>query len=72
MTTDRDIPAEFTRTRNCAVRERTADGVSVGRCWYALDERGFCPRHGDVREQMAEYVKTGRLFEDPRDKGSQQ
>lgn len=51
--------------RNCAVLERTADGVPVGRCWYAL-KNGVCPRHGDVSKQMAEYAKTGKLFEDPR------
>ena len=51
---------------NCAVRERTADGVSVGRCWHSLDEDRCCPIHGCVRSQMAEYMRTGELFEDPR------
>ncbi len=30
---------------NCTVRERTADGVPVGRCWLYL-RNGICPRHG--------------------------
>ena len=33
---------------NCAIRERTAEGVSVGRCWFYLKD-GICPRHGDVK-----------------------
>jgi len=39
-------------SRNCPVRERTADGVSVGRCWFYTGESGVCPRHGDVREAL--------------------
>jgi hypothetical protein len=30
---------------NCNVMEKTADGVSVGRCWFYLRD-GICPRHG--------------------------
>lgn len=48
-----------------SVRERTADGVSVGRCWYAI-KNGKCPRHGDVSAQQLEYERTGELQEDPR------
>lgn len=48
---------------NCAVREHTADGVPVGRCWhYAPDSR--CPRHGDVRQVQIDYLRTGRLTHD--------
>lgn len=47
----------------CAVRERTADGVSVGRCWFnVVDDK--CPRHGDVSKVQAEYVRTGRLTDE--------
>ncbi len=48
---------------SCAVRERTADGVSVGRCWFHV-VGGCCPRHGDVRAVQAEYAKTGRLTDE--------
>jgi hypothetical protein len=47
----------------CAVRERTADGVSVGRCWFKL-ENGVCPRHGDVREVQKNFKATGRLTDE--------
>jgi hypothetical protein len=47
----------------CAVRERTADGVSVGRCWFTT-EAGVCPRHGDVSKVQAEYARTGRLTDE--------
>jgi hypothetical protein len=36
---------------NCAVKERTGDGVYVGECWSALKDGTTCPRHGKVREQ---------------------
>lgn len=52
--------------RNCAVRERTADGVSVGRCWFYVGAECVCPRHGDVRKVQAHYATTGKLSEDPR------
>lgn len=66
---------------NCAVRERTGDGVSVGRCWFRLgrrnsrkwwfitnnaDGRIICPRHGDVTEIQENFKLTGKLGEDPR------
>lgn len=51
--------------QNCAVRERTADGVSVGRCWFALNDE-TCPRHGDVSEVMKVFRTTGRLSEEPK------
>jgi hypothetical protein len=35
---------------NCAIRERTADGESVGPCTFYLEEGVTCPRHGKVRE----------------------
>lgn len=46
----RELGADF--PRNCPVRETTADGDSVGRCWFWLgDDGNTCPRHGDVSEQ---------------------
>lgn len=33
---------------NCPVIEKTADGVRVGVCWFALKD-GICPRHGRVK-----------------------
>ncbi len=56
--------------RNCAVRERTGDGVSVGRCWFHTAEDNdilTCPRHGDVTEIQSRFSETGELGEDPRD-----
>jgi hypothetical protein len=47
----------------CAVRERTADGVSVGRCYFRTEE-GVCPRHGNVSVVQAEYARTGRLTDE--------
>jgi hypothetical protein len=47
----------------CAVRERTADGVLVGRCYLHL-ENGRCPRHGDVTKVQANYRATGRLTDE--------
>ena len=34
---------------NCAIRERTADGVSVGPCTFHLENGTTCPRHGNVK-----------------------
>lgn len=36
---------------NCPIRERTGDGVSVGRCWFHCPD-GICPRHGDVNKYL--------------------
>lgn len=55
--------------RNCAVLERTGDGVSVGRCWFHTDEKDgtvTCPRHGDVTKIQEHFLDTGKLGEDPR------
>lgn len=49
--------------RACAVRERTADGDSVGRCWFNV-VAGRCPRHGDVTSVQATYATTGRLTDE--------
>ena len=57
--------------RNCAVRERTGDGVSVGRCYFYTGKEGdslVCPRHGDVTEIQKHYGVTGELSEDPRER----
>jgi len=47
----------------CAVRERTADGTPVGRCYFHT-ENGVCPRHGNVSMVQEEYVRTGRLTDE--------
>lgn len=51
---------EVAYANNCPIRERTADGVYVGRCWMWLTDRK-CPRHGDVSAEVEHYLKTGRL-----------
>lgn len=38
---------------NCAVIERTGDGVSVGKCWFHLKDGITCPRHGKVKSKPA-------------------
>lgn len=43
-----EVAAEFS-PRNCAVRERTADGTPVGPCTHYLIDGVRCPRHGVVR-----------------------
>jgi hypothetical protein len=53
----------FPATSACAVRERTADGESVGRCWFHI-KSGVCPRHGDVSKVQAEYARSGCLTDE--------
>ena len=47
--------------KNCAVREFTGDGVSVGRCMHYVGTNSICPRHGDVSAVQKRYVETGKL-----------
>lgn len=49
---------------NCPIRERTADGFSVGRCWFHCPD-DVCPRHGDVSRALKHYRDTGMLSEEP-------
>lgn len=49
---------------NCAVREFTADGVSVGRCWHYVGLERTCPRHGDVSVVQDHYAATGELTDE--------
>lgn len=48
-----EINVEFARwnPNSCAVRERTADGDSVGPCMFYLESGVKCPRHGIVKEK---------------------
>jgi hypothetical protein len=48
---------------NCPIMERTADGISVGRCWYHL-KNCVCPRHGDVSVAVIKYENTGKLTDE--------
>lgn len=51
------------KVKNCPINEVTGDGVTVGRCWFALtDEK--CPRHGDVKEAVKLFEETGKLTKD--------
>lgn len=43
--------AEFPFTGNCPVRQHTADGAGVGRCWHSTYQ-GVCPVHGEVSEWL--------------------
>lgn len=49
--------------QSCAVRERTADGVSVGRCFHH-SPGGICPRHGDVSAVQRRFAETGKLTDE--------
>jgi hypothetical protein len=53
----------FFMPNNCPIREHTADGVSVGRCWHYCPD-GKCPRHGDVSSALLHYRSTGKLTND--------
>ena len=50
----------------CAIREYTANGVSIGRCWHYVGLDYVCPIHGDVRVVQEHYLATGKLTADPR------
>lgn len=53
--------SNFPMPNNCAIREFTADHVSVGRCCHGLAEGDVCPRHGDVSDAMELYRSYGSL-----------
>jgi len=62
----KDQRLEHLDDKNCAIREFTGGGVSVGRCMCYVGADYMCPRHGDVREVQARYKATGKLTDDPR------
>ena len=45
---------------NCPIREQTADGTCVGRCWFHLLDGKTCPRHGDVGPEVERFETTGK------------
>lgn len=51
---------------NCPIRQHTADGVNVGRCYHYVGEVAphVCPLHGDVTEVVKHYRETGKLTND--------
>ena len=51
---------------NCPIRERTADGISVGRCYFYCPD-DVCPRHGNVHDELEHYRDTGRLTDETLD-----
>lgn len=50
---------------NCPIREFTADGECVGRCWFFLPDGKTCERHGDVSKSVGKFEKTGELTDEP-------
>ena len=46
---------------NCPILEKTASGVSVGRCWLYLEDGNTCRFHGDVSTAVRKYQETGQL-----------
>lgn len=50
--------------KTCAVREFTADGESVSRCFHYLRDGVMCPRHGDVSAVQKKYLETGKLTDE--------
>jgi hypothetical protein len=51
---------------NCPIRQHTADGVSVGRCWHFVGHAPpyRCPVHGDVGGPVALFVAEKKLTDD--------
>lgn len=49
---------------NCPVRERTADGVNVGRCCFHLPDGKTCSRHGNVEAAITLYRESGKLTDE--------
>ncbi len=56
--------APFSHGNNCPIRERTADGRSVGRCWTYMVDGKTCERHGDVEIEAKYYRETGKLTDE--------
>jgi hypothetical protein len=54
---------DYPNQNSCPIRERTGDGVSVGRCFFHCPE-GVCPRHGDVSAPLKLYRETGKLTDE--------
>lgn len=46
---------------NCPINEQTADGVTVGRCYFYLEDGNTCPRHGDVSLEVERFDRDGVL-----------
>lgn len=55
--------SRFPSPHNCAIREMTGDGVSVGRCMF-FAPGDVCPRHGDVSAAMKLYRERGKLTDE--------
>ena len=55
--------SKFISPNSCPIRERTADGVSVGRCYFHCPG-DTCPRHGDVSAALTTYRETGKLTDE--------
>ena len=45
---------------NCPINEQTADGRTVGRCWFNLTNN-ICSRHGDVSVEVKHFEHTKKL-----------
>ena len=54
----------YNNHRACAVRERTADNVSVGRCYHFVGDVNICPRHGNVSDVQKRFSETGKLTDE--------
>lgn len=56
--------AEYEEKIPCPVREKTADGNSVGRCWLSVGRDNLCIRHGDVTDAVQVYKELGQLTDE--------
>lgn len=63
-TDDEIIERAKALSANCPIREKTADGNFVGRCWHHLKDGKTCPRHGNVSKEIIHYDKTGELTDE--------
>jgi hypothetical protein len=50
--------------RNCAVRQYTADGRPVGRCYHHTGTDFVCQTHGDVAAVQRHFADTGQTTDE--------
>jgi hypothetical protein len=59
----KDLVKSYPNPNSCPIRERTGDGIPVGRCYYHCPG-DVCLRHGDVSGPLNTYRETGKLTDE--------